>query len=900
VKVTFLLLNLDGGGGTERSVVTQANALAGLGHAVTILSALRTADTPHYAVDRAVTIRRLVDARDPEAPRVDAPGIDPALAAALHLAPSLLVPARWDAQFTALTDAMYEHVLPGLDADVVVSVTPGLLATAVQLLPRRVALVHQEHRSSSDRTSGLEPLLTFAPRADVVALLTTSAADWLTETLGPVAPQTVVVPNPLPQGFKPRSTLDSKLIVAAGRFVWEKQFARLVEAFGEVADQLPGWRLRILGTGPQRPEMVRLIRRLGLWDRIELPGQSAEMPSEWAMASISALTSRSEGLPLVVQEAMAAGVPVVAFDNPSGSRAVIRHEENGLLVGPDTSAGIATALLRLATDDELRHRLGAGALVSSRQYAPESVARQWEQIFEGAVARRSRQPLRLVQRVTELATSPHPVRTQPTAATDLTPSDARTLALSWAVRAAERASHHWFVIPAHDDTPVTVVVSMVDRAAYLTEIGGTGAPPELSLVDTAGHGWPERRGRLDELSADLVRERTGRISLEPWPQYDDTWPGLLSSGCRIDVEFWEYAPDGSLVAAGPNQYTNRLPPTYETVETEVEGVRVRTLPLMAEPTVRDCTFPVDAVYTWVDGDDPAWDAAREARLAEVTGTALTRQSSGRARFVSRDELRYSLRSLHLFAPWIRTIHLVTAGQVPGWLVDHPRINLVHHRDILPPDALPTFNSHAIESSLHKIPGLAEHFVYLNDDFLLARPQRPQRFFDPSGHTAVFLSAGNIGVDDQPDAAPWLKAAWNNRRLLRETFGVVSTHSLAHAPYAHRRSVLEEIERRFPDEVGRTARSPFRSDDDISMLSSFAQHYGLMTGTAVVGSAETTYVNISANDVVRRLRGLKDRARDFICFGDHHDHALHPAALREVLDDFYSFYLPVRAPWEKPD
>lgn len=900
MKITFFLLNLDGGGGTERSVVTQANALSDLGHDVTILSALRTADTPHYAVHTSVTVQQLIDARDPDRPHVDVAEIDDDLAATFHTTPSLLVPARWDAQFSALTDAMCERVLPAVEADVVVTVTPGLLALAVQLLPSRIGIVHQEHRSSSDRTSGLEPLLTFAPRADVVALLTTSAADWLTEALGPIAPTTVVVPNPLPQGVKPRSTLETKLIVAAGRFAAEKRMPVLVDAFGEIAREIPDWRLRILGSGHQRLEMIRLVRRLGLWDRVELPGQSADMPSEWAMASISALTSKSEGLPLVVQEAMAAGVPVVAFDNPSGSRALIRHEANGLLVGPESRRGFSTALLRLATDDELRHRLGAAALESSRQYAPDAIARQWVQIFESVVERRSRERMRVVQRATELATSPHPVRSEPAAATDLTPAAARTLAMSWAVQAAERVSDRWFAIPAHGDTPTAIVLPMAQRTAFLTEIGGPGAPEALSLVDTAGRGWPERRGRLAELAAGLVNERTGRVSIEPWPMFDDTWPGLLSSGCRIDVEFWESAPDGSLVAAVPNRYANQIPADYETVEVEIEGVRTRTLPLMAEPTVQDCTFPIDAVYTWVDGDDPDWNAAREARLATMTGTALTRQSSGRARFVSRDELRYSLRSLYLFAPWIRTIHLVTAGQVPGWLVDHPRINVVDHRDILPADALPTFNSHAIESSLHKIPGLAEHFVYLNDDFLLARPHHPQRFFDPAGHPAVFLSEGNLGLDDEPLAAPWLKAAWNNRRLLRETFGVVSTNSLQHAPYAHRKSVLEEIEQRFPEEVARTARSPFRSGDDISLLSSFAQHYALATGRAVLRKPETSYVDISGNDVVRRLRMLRTRDQDFICFGDHHDQALQPAVLQDVLDSFYTFYLPVPAPWEKPD
>ena len=104
---------------------------------------------------------------------------------------------------------------------------------------------------------------------------------------------------------------------------------------------------------------------------------------------------------------------------------------------------------------------------------------------------------------------------------------------------------------------------------------------------------------------------------------------------------------------------------------EIDGVAVRTLPLMAAPTVNECRFPVDVVYTWVDGDDPEWDAAREARISGMEGTAQTREASGRARFISRDELRYSLRSVHLFAPWVRNIYVVTSGQVPAWLDARP-------------------------------------------------------------------------------------------------------------------------------------------------------------------------------------------------------------------------------------
>src|SRR4029453_4297297 len=94
---------------------------------------------------------------------------------------------------------------------------------------------------------------------------------------------------------------------------------------------------------------------------------------------------------------------------------------------------------------------------------------------------------------------------------------------------------------------------------------------------------------------------------------------VVGQGCTVEVEFWEVSVDDQLVAPRPNRYAQRIPRGAETVEVDVEGVRVRTLPLMAEPTVNECTFPIDVVYTWVDGNDPEWNRAREARLAGLAG-----------------------------------------------------------------------------------------------------------------------------------------------------------------------------------------------------------------------------------------------------------------------------------------
>ncbi|NHB85135.1 hypothetical protein G7085_12315 [Tessaracoccus sp. HDW20] len=109
-----------------------------------------------------------------------------------------------------------------------------------------------------------------------------------------------------------------------------------------------------------------------------------------------------------------------------------------------------------------------------------------------------------------------------------------------------------------------------------------------------------------------------------------------------------------------------------------------------------------------------------------------------SRFTSRDELKYSLRSLDYFAPWLRRIYIVTDGQVPDWLdMLNPRIRIVDHKEIFrSTEYLPSFNSNSIISNLHHIEGLAEHYIYVNDDVFLGRWMRPQRFFLGSGVALV--------------------------------------------------------------------------------------------------------------------------------------------------------------------
>lgn len=146
---------------------------------------------------------------------------------------------------------------------------------------------------------------------------------------------------------------------------------------------------------------------------------------------------------------------------------------------------------------------------------------------------------------------------------------------------------------------------------------------------------------------------------------------------------------------------------------------------------------IDIVYLWVDGSDPAWRARHNAAVGKTEDDSAVNCDG---RFADNDELRYSLRSVELYAPWIRNIFIVTDRQVPRWLdTSNPKVKIVDHTEILPEEYLPTFNSCVLEHSLYKIPGLADHFLYANDDTFINRPVKPSDFFTPEGFPIVRLN-----------------------------------------------------------------------------------------------------------------------------------------------------------------
>jgi hypothetical protein len=267
---------------------------------------------------------------------------------------------------------------------------------------------------------------------------------------------------------------------------------------------------------------MQTVRRLGLWDRVEVPGPTTDLASEWARASISAMTSRSEGFPLVMQEAMAAGVPVVSYDSPSGPRAIIDDGVDGLLVAQDSEPAMAAALLRLATDHELRYRLGAAALRKASDFDSAAIAARWVRIYEEAVRCKRAGGQRAGE---QRAAPPVPQDEAPAGAEGhgVTRDAATAAAVAAAVAAGAEVVGTRGVVP------------MDRRREFLDALVEADVPAYLSLHDPETGGWPSRRAPVADLVPHLRRGRTTRVLLEPWPLVGGRPSALAGSG--VVVEF---------------------------------------------------------------------------------------------------------------------------------------------------------------------------------------------------------------------------------------------------------------------------------------------------------------------------------------------------------------------------
>lgn len=221
-----------------------------------------------------------------------------------------------------------------------------------------------------------------ASRYDRFVVLTEEdRADW-----GPL-PNLATIPNARTFHFDSPASLDSKTILAVGRYEHQKGFDLLLEAWGKASPELPGWTLRIAGDGQERPALERQAETLGVTGSVTFGKSASDIRDLYRSAAFLVLSSRYEGLPMALLEAQAAGLPAVAFACKCGPRDVIRDGE-GLIVAPGDTDKLAEAMICLAKDLYLRVKMGFAAFAHSAEFSQNVVMDQWTELFEGLLSSR--------------------------------------------------------------------------------------------------------------------------------------------------------------------------------------------------------------------------------------------------------------------------------------------------------------------------------------------------------------------------------------------------------------------------------------------------------------------------------------------------------------------------------
>ncbi|MDR7925264.1 stealth family protein [Latilactobacillus sakei] len=269
----------------------------------------------------------------------------------------------------------------------------------------------------------------------------------------------------------------------------------------------------------------------------------------------------------------------------------------------------------------------------------------------------------------------------------------------------------------------------------------------------------------------------------------------------------------------------------------------------------EVTFPIDFVITWVDQDDPKW-IEKYSKYSKSN-----RDDESQIRFRDYGTLKYVFRGIDKYAPWVRKVYLVTDDQAPEWLEkEYSKLELISHSQIIDKEYLPTFNSNVIDLNLNNIPGLAEHFVYFNDDMFLNKVVQPTDFFDSMGKPKdtlglnLIMPTGNFDhiyvnnisiINNKYNKRERMKSIftkffnfknyeWNLFTAFTAVFPRFSRFYDPHIQLSFRKSDMEKIFTEFPQVQESTYPQRFRSINDYSIW--IVRYYRMLSGDFSVRSA----------------------------------------------------------------
>jgi len=347
-KILIVIYNITPSGGVERAAVNLANSFADTSK-VNIVSLYSEEGQPFYPLDERVTITHL----------------------GIPFTPGL---RHYAAQNARSLRALHTCLTFTPDTTTLgMSVNPNLLLAALKVAGTPGRFVGCEHLpyAAAPRAARLLRRAAY-PRLDDVVVLTEADQDTFQQRLG-LTPH--VIPNQLPFLPTEPALLTARRLIGVGHYAPVKGFDRLIEALSPVLREFPDWTLDLYGKGEQEAELRHLILREGLGN-VRLCPPTREIERAYLGSSVFLMPSRFESFGLVMIEAQACGLPVVAYDVPHGPRTILGGG-GGVLVPDGDAQGFAQAVRSLIVDRELRERMGAEARQNALRFDPATIRQQW-------------------------------------------------------------------------------------------------------------------------------------------------------------------------------------------------------------------------------------------------------------------------------------------------------------------------------------------------------------------------------------------------------------------------------------------------------------------------------------------------------------------------------------------
>ena len=373
MKIVYCIQGTHNSGGMERVLSRKVNYLAQAGHEVSIITFNQQGRKPFFELHPSVVCYDLAIPYE----QYQKGGILNRLALYVRLP-----------QLHRLHRKRLEQLLLKLKADIVVSMfnEEASFLPSIQDGSHKILEFHfSKHNGLKDLRRGIWRLIDeLRAKKDERIVRPFDRFVVLTEedaTLWGALPNLRVIPNPLPFYSDSPSDCSAHQLLAMGRYDEQKHFDLLIDLWAQLAPDYPDWRLVIAGDGKLRPEHTAQVERLGL-KSVELMRPTHQVQELYRASSIYTMTSRYEGLPMVLIEAQQMGLPIVSFACPCGPRDVITDGVDGYLLEVGDHAGFIQALRRLMDSEAERQRMGAAARIASERYDLEHIMKSWLALFD--------------------------------------------------------------------------------------------------------------------------------------------------------------------------------------------------------------------------------------------------------------------------------------------------------------------------------------------------------------------------------------------------------------------------------------------------------------------------------------------------------------------------------------